>query len=334
MLLCLRFAVVSAITVTSLATASLAAAQAGAPPAGAPPLPARPAPAPAAAPPVAPAPGPVAPAPAPVAPAPAPGPAPAPAPDMTQPAPPPTATSPSSGPPPVYYPAPPPQQPYGPGPYSAPPPGGYPPPPAPEPSRGAHLHDGFYLRLGLGVGRTGASFRNDNSRELDGSVEGSLVSAAAAFELAIGGTPAPGLVIGGGFFSGGSGEVESSDLSVDGRPVPRIKYSQLTFTLLGPFIDYYFDERSGFHLQGALGLAYMDVGTGKRGSTTVTDERTLGGLGFMLGGGYEWFVGDQWSLGGLLRMRYGALETDNDDDERWTFQTLAIPEILFNATFH
>jgi hypothetical protein len=190
------------------------------------------------------------------------------------------------------------------------------------------------MRIGLGLGRIGAEFRNNDSLELGGSVEGSVAGLAGAFEFALGGTPAPGLVIGGGIFTGTTSEVETNELNVDGRPVSPIKYGQLTFTLFGPFIDYYFNDRSGFHLQGALGLAAMEVGTGKRGSNGVTDRRTLGGLGFMLGGGYEWFVGEQWSLGGIARMRYGALETDDDDDERYTFKTLAIPEILFNATFH
>jgi hypothetical protein len=189
--------------------------------------------------------------------------------------------------------------------------------------------------MGLGVGRTAATFRNSDSREFGGSVEGSLAGVAAAVELSLGGTPAPGLVIGGGIFSGSTGaEVETNEVDVDGQPVPAVKYNQLTFTLIGPFVDYYFDERAGFHLQGALGLAAMEVGTGRQGSTELTANRTLGGLGFMLGGGYEWFVGEQWSLGGIIRMRYGALETDDDDDERYTFQTLALPEVLFSATFH
>lgn len=193
--------------------------------------------------------------------------------------------------------------------------------------------------MGIGIGRMGATFKNTESREdgLEGSVEGSIVSAAGAFEFALGGTPAPGLVIGGGIFTGFTGKTETSELDVDGRPVSPLKHQQISFSLVGPFIDYYFDERSGFHLQGALGLTAMEVGKAESlDGATSTPKRTLGGLGFMLGGGWEAFVGEQWSLGGVARVRYGALETDDDDDddERYTFQTLAIPEILFTATYH
>jgi hypothetical protein len=60
----------------------------------------------------------------------------------------------------------------------------------------------------------------------------------------------------------------------------------------------------------------------------------MGGLGFMLGGGYEWFIAEQWSLGGVVRMTYGAVETDRSDSERWSYSALAIPEVLFTATYH
>jgi hypothetical protein len=204
----------------------------------------------------------------------------------------------------------------------------------PETSRGTHVHDGLYLRMGLGIGRLGAAFKSGDSKDLGGSVEGSAAGLAGAFELAVGGTPAPGLVIGGGLFASGSGSPTLTELRVNGADAAKFKQDRLSLGLIGPFIDYYFDERSGFHLEGALGIAYMTAGEGTQDGRRVTPQRDLGGLGFMLGGGYEWWVADQWSIGGTLRMIYGATETNRSDDERWTYAGLALPEILFVATYH
>src|SRR6185312_13646838 len=103
-----------------------------------------------------------------------------------------------------------------------------------------------------------------------GSVEGSIGAVAGAFELAIGGTPAPGLVIGGGIFSSATGNTSTSDLTVDGHGVGKLDYKSINFTLVGPFIDYYFNERSGFHLQGALGIAAMDVSSGRNNGDVIS----------------------------------------------------------------
>jgi hypothetical protein len=259
------------------------------------------------------------------------------APGGAPPAPPPAPPSPQGPPPPVYYSAgaPPPGPGYPSGQYQAP--LYYPAPPAPpatEASRGAYLHDGFYLRMGLGVGRLGASLKSNDSTELGGSVDGSIAHVAGAFEFAVGGTPAPGLVIGGGLFGSQSRDVSTSDLTVSGQKVHGLDFDQLSLTLLGPFVDYYFNEKAGFHLQGALGIAFVHSSRGFQDGKRTTDDRDMGGLGFMLGGGYEWFIAEQWSLGGTLRMTYGAVETDRSDDERWSYSVLAIPEILFTATYH
>ncbi len=63
----------------------------------------------------------------------------------------------------------------------------------------------------------------------------------------------------------------------------------------GPFVDYYLDPAGGLHLQAGLLFAagYLD-GSGERPGKV--------GLGFggMAGVGYDLFVADEWSLGGLV----------------------------------
>jgi hypothetical protein len=204
----------------------------------------------------------------------------------------------------------------------------------PPPPRGAREHDGFYLRLGLGVGRLAASFDSADSPSLGGRVEGGIASGALALEIALGGTPAPGLVIGGGLFTDGAGASTTHDLKVNGAGQRDLEFRNFGLALLGPFADFYVNPKLGFHVQGALGIAGMSVGEGRRGSQTITDAQSLGGLGFMLGGGYEWWVADQWSLGGIVRLMYASVQSDRRESERWNFRAIAVPEILFGATYH
>jgi len=78
----------------------------------------------------------------------------------------------------------------------------------------------------------------------------------------------------------------------------------------------------------------MAIGKGSQSQGTVTGEKTMGGLGFMLGGGYEWWIAEQWSMGALLRFVYVSVESSHDDKEVWMAKGFAVPELLFGATYH
>jgi len=216
----------------------------------------------------------------------------------------------------------------------------YAPPPIPL---GAREHNGFYLRLGLGGSRFGTSFASNYNRELRGAVEGSFDQGGVAFEVAIGGTPAPGLVIGGALYVDGAiGQPASTDLKVEGVRGGSLTFDRASLALFGPFVDYYIDPKLGLHLQGSLGLAWMAFGTAGyspagppvSSRSVTTEAKSSGGLGFMLGGGYEWWIADQWSLGALLRFVYVSTESNDNEPQRWRAKGFAVPEILFGATYH
>lgn len=208
----------------------------------------------------------------------------------------------------------------------------YAPPPMPL---GAREHNGFYLRLGLGGSRFGTSFASNFNRELRGSVEGSFDQGGIAVEIAIGGTPAPGLVIGGALYLDGAiGQPSSTDVKIDGVRAGSLTFDRASLALFGPFVDYYIDPKLGFHLQGSLGLAWMAFGRATHAGSPATQDRSTGGLGFMLGGGYEWWIADQWSLGALLRFVYVSTESNDNEPERWRAKGFAVPEIMFGATYH
>jgi len=198
---------------------------------------------------------------------------------------------------------------------------------------GAREHDGFYLRMGIGIGRLSASFDSERSAELQGAVEGTFARGSLPIELAFGGTPAPGLVIGGTVNVAGTGDVTTNDLTVNGARVTDMKYAQASLWFVGPFVDYYIDAHLGWHVQGALGIAGLNLTEGRRGQTEVRSRTEAGGLGFALGGGWEGWVGKQWSMGVLLRLMYASVETDQDN-ERWGYRALAFPEFLYSVTYH
>jgi hypothetical protein len=74
------------------------------------------------------------------------------------------------------------------------------------------------------------------------------------------------------------------------------------FGVLGPFIDYYPKPRSGFHVQGLVGI-------GAIGSSDLVDG-TPTGLGLMGGLGQDWRVSQRWSIGMLARVTFVAAHTD------------------------
>ncbi|HEY0463732.1 MAG TPA: hypothetical protein VGC79_05965, partial [Polyangiaceae bacterium] len=188
----------------------------------------------------------------------------------------------------------------------------------PRPTRGTHLHDGFYLRMALGLGLGGALVSSDSKSIGDYSFGGGV----GAFDLWIGGTPAAGLSMGAALSGLGLG---SSQRSVDGH---RVSGDVTGSTgLLGYFVDVFPDPQRGLHFGGALGLA--------SGAAKVQDssqEFRGGGLGLQAWGGYEFWVSPQWSLGGMLRF-IGSLTRQEDAGVAYE-ASLGAVTLSFTALYH
>ena len=265
-----------------------------------------------------------------------PPPPPPPPPPAGEPAPPPPTAQPAPPPPPPgAYGGPPPQGAPPPGAYGAPPgqgappPGyyGYPPqgapPPPPPPPAGVHEHDGFYFRLGLGYAHLslkGELTESTPKQEID------VTGGGANFSLWLGGTPAPGLVLGGAVIGhafaepkvelgGASGTAENTTVNV---------------SVIGPFVQYYIDPKGGFYLQGLIGFVSAKT-TYESGGTTNESEDTTG-AGFALGAGYDFWVGEQWSIGPEFRFLYAKLKySGSGPDEE---DTMMIPTLSVTLTLH
>ena len=186
---------------------------------------------------------------------------------------------------------------------------------------GVHMQDGFYMNFGIGLGYFTDDFEQNFVlfRDINGKAEGGSVS----FQLAIGGTPAKGFVVGGGVIVE---QVADPKITVEGADISNTDdISVGTFALVGPFIDWYFTPGEGLHLMAMIGGASISVrdDTGDR-----KEDTNPGGGGAMVGLGYNFWVAEQWSLGILGRGVGASLFGDN------LRHSVGVGSLLFVGTYH
>ncbi|HEY4157227.1 MAG TPA: hypothetical protein VGM29_03985 [Polyangiaceae bacterium] len=155
--------------------------------------------------------------------------------------------------------------------------------------RSYHVHDGFYLRMSVGFGDFRSSYTDNNRQNANYSGRGNSMS----LDLLVGGSPSPGISIGGG-------------LLVD--PLFGVDYQRNglgvgshggTSVLVGPFFDGFPDASRGWHLGGLIGVgaqSYQNV------NTTGSKSSTARGLGGAAWFGYDFWVAGEWAVGPELRL--------------------------------
>lgn len=177
-------------------------------------------------------------------------------------------------------------------------------------------HDGFYFQGGVGVGYLNAS------ADHGGGFKESIYGVTTPISILLGGTVGP-VVIGGGFFADHAtspgAKVETPGFSASGS------LTDVTMTLigLGVFADYYVDPHGGLHFQPFVGWGGLE--RSYRGDSGGSDPT---GLVMALGGGYDWWVGDEWSIGVMGRVAYAPLKFNDV-----SVPTVA-PAILATFTYH
>jgi hypothetical protein len=181
---------------------------------------------------------------------------------------------------------------------------------------GIRTHDGFYMRLAMGPSYFNATWKG-------GSQDATVTGVGAGLELAFGGTPVSGLVIGGGI---SSSYVSSPTISYAGQSADS---GSASLTLAGPFFDWYPSATQGFHLQGSAGVAYASYAD-KSGGNSVSGT----GFGMTAGIGYEVWVGEQWSFGGILRLQYATPSIKADGMTTSVDTSTVVPALLIGATYH
>jgi hypothetical protein len=231
------------------------------------------------------------------------------------------------------------------GPYVRPPPA----PDAPAPGSASaeaarpatdprYRHDRFFFRFGAGFGsgRDIVDVSGANFQFVGGSpTHNSTSTLAIATEVALGGTPSRGLVVGAGIFNMLMLETKTS---MRETPID-YEFASSQLALFSPFLDWYPWDTQGLHGQAGLGLASFVMGGGAPDFQTranpVSRARAHAalGLGLMLGVGYEWWVAEQWSVGGLLRMLRGWTQGTDPDGVQWAHDSIAY-SILMTTTYH
>jgi len=188
-----------------------------------------------------------------------------------------------------------------------------------------HRHDGFYLRLSTGFGPY-----NESISQKGQNPHTTVTGIATVGDFAIGGSLRPGFVLGGAIWST---SVLAADARTDaGEVVPPSAGQRSSYSVIGPWMDYYFNPRGGLHMPVSCGFAVVR-GLDAEG-VRFNQDNTAFGAGFLVGLGYEWWVSDEWSVGVLGRLA-GIVATNKDDNgRRWIHAIGSAPSVLFTVTYN
>jgi len=177
----------------------------------------------------------------------------------------------------------------------------------------AHCHDGFYFRLALGPAYAGV---------WGSGPQGSASSSgpADAVTLALGATIAKHVVLAAALHN-----VYSAGTFV-GAPNGASGTAFADVLQLGLLVDWYPVSEDGWHVGSIVGL----------GGSSLVDasgsRSTSGGLAASLLGGYDWWIGPQWSLGALLAVSSATAGTMSAPGRADTGYTLAPFSLALEAS--
>jgi hypothetical protein len=189
-----------------------------------------------------------------------------------------------------------------------------------KPDPTARRHDGFFARADVGLAGMWAGVSGSASGR------GRIWAIGQSGGLYFGGTPWPGLVVGGYVWTA---RLDPTFVVRGIRVSPDDDSVKLTMGRIGPFLDWYPDPLRGFHMQAAVGLS-VQVESDTKGN--AIKPASIGGTG-SFGLGYEFFVAKQFSIGAMARFAVGALARSppGAGEERLFFE---VPELVLTSTFH
>ncbi len=189
--------------------------------------------------------------------------------------------------------------------------------PAPDSPAPVHYRHGFYLR-----GALGGSYLTDAETASDGQSD-KLSGGGYSLDVLLGGSPVPGLALGGGF---SATITDKPRVQADGQTVQGS--NSLGFATLSGFADWYPMPSNGLHILAMGGFAQLRVSDPDGNS--VGDTAT--GPGFGIGAGYEWSVGRHWGLGAMARYTYASLAMTTAGVTY--HESLSSPQLLLTGTLY
>ncbi len=186
---------------------------------------------------------------------------------------------------------------------------------------GERAHDGFFARSEPGLAFFWANVSGSSAPQRRTGIRGLGQSGA----LSLGGTPMPGLVVGGTVWTARIDPVFVEGGKTVSPDDDSVKVTQLR---VGPFIDWYPQPKRGFHTTVAAALV-VQLESDVKGEPV---EPEAYGASLALGSGYEWFVAKEFSLGFSGRFAFGAVaRTAAGRSESTLF---IVPELAITATYH
>lgn len=120
-------------------------------------------------------------------------------------------------------------------------------------------------------------------------------------DLMFGGSPVKGLAIGGALILG-----RTTDPKVKVGAIEGTADGDLLFAGVGLFADYYLDPHKGLHFQGMIGFSAADF-VASNGTSGGNDPT---GTFFGIGAGYDFWIGDEWSIGPFARVLYAPMSAE------------------------
>ena len=191
--------------------------------------------------------------------------------------------------------------------------------------RNQRLHDGFFLRAETGVVWLRAGVRGALGTALGTPERTGLRGIGQSTTISAGGTPWPGLVVGGSLWAS---RIDPSFIEGGVRRVPDDDSVKWTLARVGPFVSFYPRPRAGFHADLALSIA-LAVESDEKGEPI---EPGAAGPGLAVGLGHDWFVSSELSLGLFGRVALIRVSREKEGRDQRTLGELL--ELGISYTYH
>jgi hypothetical protein len=186
---------------------------------------------------------------------------------------------------------------------------------------GVHRHDGFFLRLTLGVGGGVVGL------DTDGSDDVGFVGGGWASSIDIGGSNGDNLAF---FVRLREASLASPGVYIDDNKVGDADASTITQGMLGGGISYFIMPLN-MYLGAAVGLAVI---AGRYRRPGRDELKYNGDVGFGFDGeiGKEWWVSDDWGVGVAARVSIANVPGGDSVPDDANFGAAFI-SVLFSATY-
>lgn len=186
----------------------------------------------------------------------------------------------------------------------------------PEHTPGVEAHDGFMLRLALGLGYGSVT-------QSAGAATFKLTGASGSFSVDVGGAVTENAVIHAriaDFFE------FSPHVTVNGKDAGDAQNVSIGGVFVGPAFTYYFMPVN-LYLTGAVGMSWIRAANSDENTSYTSDI----GIGVNADFGKEWWVSDNWGLGVAGRFWYThATDKEAGIDVKYDMTGFGI---LFSATY-